>query len=158
LPLDVGKTTIIKLFFQKFGIPVGDIDGIEEWDPFPVAGQAERFLHKWRPFWLERLSREGHSRLLWRPAPLAAITLMTRTDDVFPGRGAALRTGNDVIEIQFLSRQSSATVLARAFVSRVNVISAKANLSFGYPVVAHQQNNTRNPDHMVNQANRFVMD
>ncbi len=101
-----GKAREIKLFFQKFRIPIGNIDRIEEGHPFLIARQAKCFLHKRSPLRLERLASQMQVRLLGSSAAFAAVTLMTRTDNVFPNRSAALRARDNVVEIEFLAGKS----------------------------------------------------
>ena len=152
------KRGIIKLFFQKLGIPVRDVNRIEEGDPFLIAGEAEGLLHEGRPLGFDRLSRQSHTGLMRSSASLATITFMAGTDDVFPGRDTALRTRNDVVEVKLLSGKPAATVLAGAFISGVDVVPAEANLSFGHPIVTYQQDDPWNPDYAIDQTDGFVMD
>src|ERR1051325_626323 len=95
----------IKLFFNKLGVPVGNVDRVQERHPFPVAGHAEGLLHKGGPLRLQWSADEGHAGLLWCPAALAPIAFVTRADDIFPDRGAPLRTGNDMIQVEFVPGQ-----------------------------------------------------
>ena len=147
----------IKLLFKELGIPIGDIDSVEKGHPFPVSGHAESLLHERRPLRLQWFTHERHTGLMWGPTAFPAITFMARADHVLPNGCAALRTRNYVVEIELMTRQASAAVLADAFVARVNVVPAKAHLALGYTIVADQQNYPRNADHPIHQPHGFVV-
>ena len=127
-----------RLAFQQFCIPIRDVDGIEKWHPFLVAGHAKGFLHEWRPLRLERLAYERHAGLVRGPAAFAMIALVARAHDIFPNRRPALGARHDVVEIKLLARQALAAVLAGAFVAGVNVIAAKTYLALGHAIVGDQ--------------------
>jgi hypothetical protein len=92
-----GRLLSLVLFFQKFSVPVGNINRVEERHPLSISRQAEGLLHKRRPFWPEWFSGKGHPGLLWGTTPLFPVTLLARTDYVFPDGCAALRSGNYVV-------------------------------------------------------------
>jgi hypothetical protein len=62
-----------------------------------------------------------------------------------------------VIEVEFLTRESPATVLADALVPGVDIIPAKADVALGHPVITYQQNDPRNADNAVHQTYRFIV-
>ena len=72
------------LLFKQLGIPIGDINRVEERHPFLVAGHAEGFLHERRPLRFKWLANQRHVRLMGRPTAFAMIALMARADDIFP--------------------------------------------------------------------------
>jgi hypothetical protein len=94
----------IKLLFQKLGVPVRNVGGIEKRHPFLITGHAKRLLHKWRPLGFERFSYERHMGLLRRPAAFAPVTVVAGTDHILPGRSAILGARHDMIEIQLVPR------------------------------------------------------
>ena len=130
------KQVKIKLFFEKLGVPVGDVDGIQKGHPFLVAGHAKGFLHKRCPLRLNRPSHERHIGLVRRPTTLAAVTIMTGTNDILPHRHTTLGARQNMVEIQLVPRQSPAAVLTGTFIPSVNVVAAETDLSFGYTVIA----------------------
>ena len=90
-------------------------------------------------------------------AALAAIALMARADHVLPSGYAALRAGNDMIEIEFLARQPAVAVLASQFVARIDIETAEANLAFGDSVVGHQENHPGHADDPIDHTDGLVM-
>src|SRR6266496_1804619 len=147
----------IKLFFKKFGVPVRNVDRIEKGHPFLVAGHAERFLHEWRPLRFKRSPYERHVSLLWGPAPLAAVTLVTGADNVFPGRGAILRARNHMVEIQLMPRQPPAAILTNTLIAGINVVTAETHLPLRNAIVSNQQNNPGNADYTIDQTNGLIV-
>ena len=65
--------------------------------------------------------------------------------------------GNDMIEIEFLARQSPAAVLAGAFIAGVDIIAAEAHLALGHAVVAHQQDHPRHANDAIDHADGLVV-
>lgn len=148
---------LLKLRFDQFRIPVGDVDRIEKRHPFFVPRHTKGLLHEGRPLGLERFSDKRHIGLLGRPATLASIAFVAGANDIFPDRGATLGARDDMVEIQLLPRQAPAAILTCAFVARVNIVTAKAHLALGNPVIAHQQNDPGDPNHTIDQADAFLM-
>jgi hypothetical protein len=63
-----------------------------------------------------------------------------------------------MIQVKFVPRPFLPAVLASALIASVDVIPAKANLTLGHPIITDKQNDSRNPDHPIDHADRFVMD
>src|SRR5204862_698750 len=87
------------------------------WEPLPPRGRDRRardvdedlrVRHAWR---MARV----HADLLGQRVALAAVAGRARRDDVLPGRGAALRAGDDVVDGEVGAR---AAVLAGPAVAR----------------------------------------
>ena len=139
----------IKLVFNKLCVPVGDVDCVQERHPFFIARHAECLLHKWGPLRLHRPPDEGHASLLWRPAALSPITLMTGADDIFPDRCTPLRAWNNVIQVELMPWQSAPTVLAGTFIPSINIVSAEPDLALGHSIVGDQQDHSRNSHNTI---------
>src|SRR5689334_5256867 len=120
---------------EQLGVPVRNIDRVEERQPLFVARQAEGLLHERGPFRPGRLSGQDHARLLRSPAPLAAITLMTGTNNILPGRGSALGPGNDMVEVELVAGEFAPAILARAVIAGIDVIAAESDLPLGNPII-----------------------
>ncbi|MGH7823779.1 MAG: hypothetical protein ACREQ7_01175 [Candidatus Binatia bacterium] len=57
-----------------------------------------------------------------------------------------------------MARQTSLTVLAYAFVPRIDVVTAESHVSFRYTIIAHQQDYTGYTNDPINQTDGFVPD
>ena len=151
------RAVLGRLTFQKLGIPVRRVDGIKKWCPFLIARKAEGFLHEGCPLGADRKASQEHAGLMRCAPALAAIALMAGADHVLPNGYAALRTGDDVIEIEFLARQSPVAVLAGQFVARIDIKTAEANLAFGHSVVGHQKNHPGHANDPIDHTDGLVM-
>jgi hypothetical protein len=63
-----------------------------------------------------------------------------------------------VVKIEFVPRQLRAAILAHALVPCVDIVAAKADLSFGNPVIAHQENYPGDPYNPVYQTDALIPD
>lgn len=66
-------------------------------------------------------------------------------------------SGDNVVQVEFVPRPSLAAILAGALIAGIDVISAKANLALGHPIITDQQNDPRNPDYPVDHAYGLIM-
>src|SRR5574341_486294 len=62
-----------------------------------------------------------------------------------------------MIEIEFMAREPTKTVLAGEFVARVDIVTAKAYLPLRDAVVGNQQYHPRNPNHPIYQPHSLVV-
>src|SRR5690242_4614485 len=97
----------------ELGIPVRDVDRVQERPPLAIAPQAERGRDERRPVRAHGLLQQLHARLLGGPTTLSPIAAMARADDVLPRGEAALGSRHDVVEIQVGALEVLAAVLTR---------------------------------------------
>jgi hypothetical protein len=149
------KTTEIKLFFEKLGVPVRYVNAVQKRNPFLVPRHAEGLLHERGPLRLQRSPEQRHAGLLRGSTAFAAIAVVTRTDDIFPNGSPALRPGNHMIEVKLVPRKAVAAVLASALISGIYIVPAEPHVPLWYPIISDQQNDSWNANDAVHQSDRF---
>lgn len=84
-----------------------------------------------RPGWT---SPQADSSLLGRSPTLPSIAGDAAADDVAPGRGASLRSRNDVIEIELRTRGTALAILAGVAITREHIGPAESHLAPGHAI------------------------
>ena len=83
------------------------------------------------PLWSRRLAMEAHRRLVRQSIRLPGVATDTGADDVFPGRPAAVMSGDDVIQIQFPAVENLPAVLATVAIPLKDVVPCQFQLLAG---------------------------
>ena len=130
---------------NQLDVPIRCVGQIEKWQPGPIclflATPEER-----RPLWSFWGSKQFHVRLLGGSAPFLQIALNARTNDVFPARRAALRTGFDVVEVQVAPAQLAATVLTGVCIAGVDVDAAEPDSGLRHLLERGEHQHPRYPN------------
>jgi hypothetical protein len=140
--------------FAQFDVPVGEVD---EMFPAIVFLEAEVDLHEWAPLRPLRLANQVDTGFLRCAIGFARIALDAGANNVLPGGRAAAVARNDVIEIQILSIERLAAVLAHIFVALENVMPGELDFFLWQVVIDHQQNDARNADAERDGSDGFGM-
>ena len=115
----------LRTLLCKFDVPIGPVEellpgGIPVVGKFNVDdGIAPR---------LYGMSDQPNARLGRRSTTFRNVAAVTRTEDVLPGRRAALRTRNDVIQAQFDCGESFAAILTPIAVTCENIPAVELHL------------------------------
>ena len=107
--------------------------------PAFVVLEAEVDLDEGTPFGPAGLADEVHADFLRGVIGLEGIAGDTGADDIFPGGGAAAVAGDDVVEVEVLSVEDGAAVLAGIFVAFEDVVPGELDFLFGKAVKDGEQ-------------------
>lgn len=143
---------------QKLGVPVRNIDCIQERKPFTVSLETESFHHEGGPGGPLGEAEKHHSGLLGSHATFSQVASVAAAHDVGPGRSPTPRSGDDVIKVKLASWQPPPTILARALVPCIDVEATEPDLAFWEAIKSNQKYHPRNPDRAVHQPQPFLMD
>lgn len=84
---------------------------------------GDRDVHEWSPSGPLGLSNESHSGLVREAVSLARVAGNARTHDVFPIRLPAAIARHYVVQIQHLTRENLAAILASVVVPLKNIVA-----------------------------------
>src|ERR1700732_1460836 len=102
--------------------------------------------------WLIGHPRRPHARLAGAQIALAQIAVGTGGDDIFPGRGAALRAGDEMVEGQILA---GAAILAAETVAEKDIETGEGGMAGG-PYIASERKHRREPDLEARTSDRLI--
>ena len=125
--------------------------------PTIVPMQREVDLHERTPFRALRFADEIHAGFSGSAVGLACVAHDAGADDVLPRRWSATVARNNVVEIQILSVENLAAILAGVFIALKNVVPGEFHFFFRQPVIHKQQNNSRHADAERNRVNGFIV-
>src|SRR5437867_13252743 len=89
-----------------------------------------------------RFANDTHLRFLRQTIAFARVTRNARANHVFPSRRSAAVARHYVIEIQFVTVESLAAILAHVLVPLENVVAGKIHFLFSQPIEKKQQAQT----------------
>ena len=113
-------------------------------------------VHERTPLRSLRLSNQTHVRFLRQPVAFACVTLNARANHIFPCRRSASIARHDMIEIQLISLENMAAILARVLVALENVVTGKLHFLLRETIKKEQHNHARDSDLPRNGCNHFV--
>ena len=125
--------------------------------PTLVPVQREIDLHERPPFGALRFADEVQAGLERRVVGLARVAGDARADDVFPRRWAAAVARDDVVEVQILSLENLAAILAGVLVALENVVPRELHFLLRHPVIHEEQNDLRHADAERDRVDGFVV-
>lgn len=102
------------------------------------------------------LRHREHLGLFRQLVRLARIALDTRTNHVFPGSRTAFVSRNHVVQVQFPWLVALPAILAGEFVPLENTLPAELHFLPRDPVVAHQNDDGRNPEVVRDRPDHVV--
>src|SRR5262249_1532966 len=111
-----------------------------------------------RPLRPSGMAHEPHPCLRGRTAALQAVAPMTRADDVFPHRRAALRARHDMVEIQLGTRELAAAVLTAILVPCVDVETTEPYVTARNTIVPLEQDHPRHTNGSVDEPDPVLLD
>src|SRR2546430_6421554 len=97
-------------------------------------------MHKRAPLRSLRLANQTHVRFLRQPVAFACVTLNARANHIFPCRRSASIARHDMIEIQLISLENMAAILARVLVALENVVTGKLHFLLRETIKKEQHN------------------
>src|SRR5580704_8771167 len=103
--------------------------------------------------WLIRHPRRPHAGLAGAEIALAQIAARTGGDDIFPGRGAALGAGHEMVEGQILA---GAAILAAEAVAEKDIEPSEGGMARG-SYIASERNHRREPHLEARTSDRLVI-
>src|ERR1700730_19189161 len=101
--------------------------------------------------WLIGHPRRPHARLAGEQIALAQIAVRTGGDDIFPGRGAPLRAGDEMVEGQILA---GAAILAAESVAEKDIETGEGGMGGG-AYVASERKHRGEPDLAARTSDRL---
>lgn len=113
-------------------------------------------MHKRAPLRSLRLANQTHVRFPRKPVAFACVTLDARANHIFPRRRPASVARHDMIEIQLVSLENPAAILAGVFVPLENIVTRKLHFLLRETIKEKQHNHARNSDLPRNGRDRFV--
>src|SRR5438477_13142307 len=125
--------------------------------PALVLWSGERHVQERPPFRTLRFTDQRHLRFLRESIAFARVTRNARANDIFPSRISTAVAWNDVIEIQIVSIESDAAVLARVLVALENIVAGKFNFLLRQSIEKEQHNHARHPDFPLNSLEELVI-
>ena len=142
------------MLVAQLDVPVGKIDKVP---PAFMLRRRKRDMHKRAPLRSLRLANQTHVRLLRKPVAFAGVTLDARANHIFPRRRPASVARHDMIEIQLISLENPAAILARVFVPLENIVTSKLNFLLRETIKKEQHDHTRHPNLPRNRRDDFVI-
>ena len=100
--------------------------------PAIVGMLGKRQVDEGSPLWTFRLADELHIGLVSEAITFPCIAGNTRAHNVLPCRLATSIAWKHVVEIQFLTIEDIATVLARVFVALEDIVAGELHFFFGH--------------------------
>ena len=113
-------------------------------------------MHKRAPLRSLRLANQTHVRFLRKPVAFACVTLNARANHIFPCRRSASIARHDMIEIQLISLENMAAILAGVLIAFENVVTGKLHFLFRETIKKEQHNQARDSDLPRNGCDHFV--
>ena len=113
-------------------------------------------MHERAPLRSLRLANQTHVRFLWEPVAFACVTLNARANHIFPCRRPASIPRHDMIQIQFVSLENIAAILAGVLVALENVVTRKLHFLFRETIKKEQHNHARDANLPRNGCDHFV--
>ena len=138
----------------QFDIPVSEIDKML---PEVVLRRRERNLDERPPFWTFGFADQAHVRFARQTVALARIAGDARAHDVFPSRGPTLIAWHDVIQIEFVSIEKLAAVLAGVLVALKHIMARKFYFLFRKPIEHQEYDHSRDTNLKRNRRDHFVI-
>ena len=114
--------------------------------PAIVRNHAERDVDEWSPLRAFRFSDEMHAGLRRRAIGFSCVAPNARTDNVFPGRGAAMIARDDVVEIEIAPVEVLGAVLTGVAVALEDIVPGEFHFLVRQPVEEQQQDYARDSD------------
>src|SRR5438876_76678 len=103
-------------------------------------------MHERPPLRSFRFANQSHVRFLWEPVAFACITFNTRANHIFPRRRSTSIARHDMIEVQLISLENMAAILASVLVALENVVTRKLHFLLRETIEKEQHNHARNAD------------
>jgi len=113
-------------------------------------------MHERAPLRSLRLANQTHVRFLRQPVAFAGVTLNARANHIFPCRGSTSIARHDMIEIQLISLENPAAILAGVFVPLENVVTRKLHFLLREAIKKEQHNHPRDSDLPRDRRDHFV--
>ena len=113
-------------------------------------------MHERTPLRSLRLSNQTHVGFLREPVAFARVTLNARANHIFPCRRPASVPRHDMIEIQLISLENPAAILAGVFVALENIVTRKLHFLLRETIKKEQHNHARDSDLPRNGRDHFV--
>src|SRR6266446_9957022 len=127
----------------QLDVPVSKIDKVP---PTLVLRGGERDMQEWPPLRPLRFANETHLRFLRQTIAFARVTRNARANHVFPSRRSAAVARHYVIEIQIVTIEGIAAILAHVLVALENVVAGKFHFLFRQPIEKEQHDHARHAD------------
>src|SRR5439155_9586720 len=108
-------------------VPVSKIDKVP---PTLVLRGGERDVQERPPLRPLRFANQTHLRFLRQTIAFARVTRNARANHVFPSRRSAAVARHYVIEIQIVTVESLAAILAHVLVPLENIVAGKLHVPF----------------------------
>ncbi len=122
-----------------------------------MALKAEHFGRERSPFGTPGGTDEFHTGLFRSASAFSSITAVTRANNIAPGRDAALRARQHVVEVEFGAGQTPTAVLTGIIVTREDIEAREAHVTLGDPLVGDQQKNPRYADYSTHDAKPLMV-
>ena len=119
---------------------------------------AVHIVDKLPPGGAPRQPRQLQPSLLRASRAFAAIARMARAHHVFPTRQPVLRAWNDMVQVQIITQELVAAILAGIAVAAVDIESTETDLPPRHTVIGQQQNDPWHAHDAVHQPNSVVVD
>ncbi len=113
-------------------------------------------MHERAPLRSLRLANQTHVRFLREPVAFACVTLNTRANHIFPRRRSTSIARHDMIEIELISLENMAAILASVLVALENVVTRKLHFLLRETIKKEQHNHARHADLPRNGCDHFV--
>ncbi len=123
--------------------------------PALVLLGGERYLHKRPPFRPFRFADQCHARFVWQTVSFARVAGNTGANHVFPRRGTAFVTRQNVIQVQFAAVENLAAILAGVFVPLENIVPRKFHFLLRQPIEEQEDDDARHADFPRNGCDHF---
>src|SRR5438093_12686715 len=119
--MTAGDPSLLELamLIAQLDVPVGEIDKVP---PAFMLRRRKCDMHERAPLRPLRLANQTHVGFLRQPVAFARVTLDARANYIFPRRRPASIARHDMIEIQFISLENMAAILASVLVALENVV------------------------------------
>src|SRR5262245_24722694 len=142
---------------EQLRVPVRRVDRVQEGNPLLVTPEIEGLGDERRPLRTERASDEPHTRFERRSAPLGPVAAQARTHDVLPHRFTTAGSRHHMVEIAPRTWEHDPAVLTPVRVPRKDVEPAESDVSFRDAVISEEQNDLRQPDGAMDQADGLLL-
>lgn len=103
-------------------------------------------MNEGTPLGAFRFFDESHTDLMRAPISLFRITRDAGADDIVPSRCATFVSRDDVVQIQILSLETLAAILASVLIPFEDIVPCELHLFAWHPIKEQEDDDTRDPD------------
>jgi hypothetical protein len=150
----VGQTDERLALIAQLDVPVGEINKVS---PTFVLLARKSDVDERPPLWPLRFPNQCHVSLMRKAIALSRIARNTGADDVFPRGQAAFVARQDVIEVQLLTLENLAAILAGVVVTLEDVVAGKLYFLFRQSIEEEKNNHAWHPDPPRNRRDHLVL-